>query len=256
MYRLGASFALEAVPMVKAVGELPNFSFEWYSWDELIARFLEGEIDAILCPPFVAVDLPGTIVIPGVGISSKRKIPSPLLYVRGSVEEVVELGVREKYSYWKKWLDVVMASFGVRSIKVIIVENGRDFEGNAIIDGAEETYYLSNGYNVVNIGDLWKRVAPELPLVCWVWVCRRGPDQKQIRMLLGRVWEKARSNLFECVWKKGMGTEFSDFEGYPTESLEDVYYQVASAEIDSIRWFLEQAKKFELMDKDADFVLC
>ncbi len=256
MYRLGATFAIEVIPMVKAVSRHPELGFEWYSWNDLISNFLDGRLDAILSPPIVAVDLPGTIVVPGVGISSRGKIPSPVMYVRGAVDEIKELGIRAKFTYWKKWTDVVFASLRIGCDRVYIVENGRLFEKEAIIDcSSEMIYYKANGYNVINLGELWEKLAPNFPLVCWVWICHKGPDHRQIRMLLGKVWEQARENLFECLQRKDIGSDIALSEG-EFEVLGDIYYKVASAEVDGIRWFLEHAKELGLINKDIDFVLC
>ncbi|MCX8065036.1 MAG: hypothetical protein N3G21_07675 [Candidatus Hydrogenedentes bacterium] len=256
MYKFGATFALEAVPMVSAISEFPNLEFRWYSWSELIEEFFEGRLDTILSPPLIAVEFPDSIVIPGVGISTRGRVPSPVLYTKVALEEGRNLSITAKYGYWKSWLGVVMSNLGLNYERVRIVGEGKFSQDDTILAGVDDEDYSSARYKVVNLGELWKRMASETPMVCWVWVCRRGADYRQIRMLLGRLWDKAKENLSEASCGGRIYPELMGSSDVRAEDLADIYYNVASAEVESIRWILDQAKKFEFVSKEADFIMC
>lgn len=256
MYRIGAPFSIEALPMIRAVKSLANFEFEWYSWNDLVREFLCGKLDAVLVPPLIAVELPDSIVVPGVGISTRGKVPSPVLYTKVDIKDGVRLGITASYSYWKGWFDIVIAKLGLNYKYINIIENGKLIERETILAGIDEEDFSSQGYKEVNIGELWKKVNSDLPMVCWIWVSRKGVDYRQIRTLLGRVWEKAKENLSEVSWKLTNYPELVEYSDAKIEELKDIYYSVASAEVESIKWLLGEAKRLGLVSKEADFIMC
>lgn len=253
MIRLSALFSYEAIPLVNAIKRISSIQFEWLTFPKLCDSFNRGQVDAILCPPLTTLRFSESLIVPGVGIATSGGLPAPVLYSKKLINEVNTISVSEQYKYWEDWLKVIMKLLNSNKelINIIRGESGNEdaYLGNAVKEkGKEGTYEY-------NLGELWKQVSI-YPMVCWVWLCRGDSDYRQIRNILGHIWDDARENLTELkrgVLKSG---EIQEESIVRMEDIKDIYYNLASLEFEGIHWLLEQAKKLGVVPENIDIHIC
>ncbi len=256
MIRLSALFSYESVPFVNAIQRISSVQFEWLTYPILCDSFSRGQVDGILCPPLMALSFPESLIVPGVGIATMGGIPSPLLQSKKLISEVRTVFINEQYVHWEDWLKTVLSllnsSSDTTSLSITKKEVGN--EDGFLIDGLMEKEKQEGMYEY-NLGELWKQVSI-YPMVCWVWLCRGDSDYKQIRSILGHVWDEAKENLIHLKRGTLKSDEIPKEFVQRIEDVKDVYYNLASLEFEGIHWLLEQAKKWGVVPKDIDIHIC
>lgn len=256
MIRLSALFSYEAIPLIRAVKRISSIQFEWLTLTALRDSFIQGKVDGILCPPLMAVYFPESLIIPGVGIATSGGLPAPVLYSRKPIYEVRTVFVHEQYKHWEDWLKVVWNLLNRNSIEnslnISRQENGD--EDACLIDVIKEKKEQEGIYSY-NIGELWKQVSI-YPMVCWVWLCRGDSDYRQIRNVLGHVWDNAKENLTELKRGTLKTEEIPEESIEQIEGIKDVYYNLASLEFEGIHWFVEQASNCGVVPDGSEIHIC
>jgi len=256
MIHLSALFSYESVPLISAVKRISSVQFEWLTYPVLRDSFKQGKVDGILCPPLMALKFPGSLIVPGVGIATSGGIPSPLLQSKKLISEVKTIFINEQYAYWEDWLKIVLSfinsSSDTMSLNITRKEMGN--EESFLIDGLKGKEKREGVYEY-NLGELWKQVSI-YPMVCWVWVCHGDSDYRQIRNVLGHIWDEAKENLIQL--KRGTFKCDEIPEEFITriDDIRNVYYNLASLEFEGVHWLVEQAKKYDIVSEDVDIHIC
>ncbi len=256
MIRLSALFSYESVPLVSAVQRISSIQFKWLTYPVLCNSFNQGQVDGILCPPLMALQFSESLIVPGVGIATSGGVPSPLLQSKKLINEVRTVFINEQYVHWEDWLKTVLSlinsSADTTSLSINRIEKGD--EDASFIDGFKDRE-KQEGVHEYNLGELWKQVSI-YPMVCWVWLCRGDSDYRQIRNVLGHIWDEAKENLTQL--KRGTLKSEEIPEEFVTriEGIKDMYYNLASLEFEGIHWLVEQAKNCGVVPEDADIHIC
>ncbi|HOK08519.1 MAG TPA: hypothetical protein PLT82_01635 [Candidatus Hydrogenedens sp.] len=256
MINLSAPFSYEAIPLIKAIENHPSIHFEWGEWQEVKRDFKENKVDGILCPPLEVLEFPGSFVIPGVGIASCGKIPSPFLCSSYSIDSLRKIVVSSKFDYWKKWLEIIFKIMTKSPIDVFSYDK-YPYEDDVgylldVLEFNNENVRFQNRYN---LGSLWKKIT-SYPFVCWVWLCHGNSNYKQIRSVLGYIWDVAKENLKSYQRGNMIESELLDSQRNTFSDLEDVYYSLASLEFEGMHWFIEEGKRVKVVPEESEFHLC
>ncbi|MGC9053219.1 MAG: MqnA/MqnD/SBP family protein [Candidatus Hydrogenedens sp.] len=256
MICLSGLFSYEAVPLIRAVKRISTIQFEWLTLPALCDSFIQKKVDAILCPPLMAVIFPEGMIVPGVGIATSGRIPAPVLYSKKPIYEIKTIFINDQYKHWENWFKVVWSLLNRNSIEKLLSFNRKE-------SGDEDAYLVDfikekkeqEGMYCYNIGELWKQVSI-YPMVCWVWLCRGDSDYRQIRNVLGHIWDGAKENLTEL--KRGILKSDEIPEEFITQidGIREIYYNLASLEFEGIHWFVEQARNCGVIPQDAEIHIC
>ncbi len=255
MVCLSGLFSYEAVPLVNAIKNISMVHFEWADFKNLYDDFRQGKVDGILCPPLMTLDYPGSLIVPGVGISTLGGVPSPVLFSKKLIEDVKAILIDERYKHWENWIRIVWKLLNPNVEISLRVGSGMGDGEDAFLASAFGDETLVEGLYIYNLGELWKRVS-SYPMVCWVWLCRREGNYREIRNILGQVWEEAKENLREFQRGKYVCEDITKKEEVHLEDLEGIYYHLASLEFEGIYWLVEQGKKMGLISESAEIHLC
>ena len=256
MIRLSGLFSYEAIPLVSAVKRISSVQFEWLTFNALCDSFVRGDVDGILCPPLMALQFPESLIVPGVGVATSGGVPSPVLFSKKLISDIETVFISDPYRYWEDWLNIVWnllhSNLIEKSLRINKERNGN--EDAYLVDVIKESE-SNEGMYVYNLGEIWKQVTA-YPMVCWVWLCRGDADYRQVRSVLGYIWDYAKENLAEFKWGNFKNEDIPEKWENQANYISDIYYNLASMEFDGIHWLVEQAKKYGIASEDAEIHIC
>ncbi len=182
MIRLGTVPFLNAKPLIYPLEKkiVPNeFCIQYYVPSTLSKKLLENKIDIGLIPVIELFERRRYKVIPNISISSKGKVDSVALVVKGDVSDITSVAVDERSQTSTALLRIILEIFYGLSPEYVkrSYENNffRGVDAGMVIgdSGLKLCYESPKRRKTIDLGEVWTEYTG-LPLVYAVFAVREG----------------------------------------------------------------------------------
>ncbi|MDH4184359.1 MAG: menaquinone biosynthesis protein, partial [Nitrospinota bacterium] len=218
----------------------------------LAGMFAAGELDIALIPSIEYARIPDAVIIPSVCIASLGKVETVLLFSDMAMEDIESVAVDPKSRTSVAMLQII---FRERFGKDVTIVKGIETDPEMLLKDADAGLVIGDSATMVkreahvvwDMGELWYQYSGR-PFVHAALCGHRGQR-----------WDMAMKALEEI---KRLGLEHRELiarqEGKNPEETRTIleyltsriFYDLGENELDGMRFFLEEAKKMGLCQRD------
>jgi predicted solute-binding protein len=247
--RLGAVSYLNALPPVHGLDRDATFRIEKEVPSRVARRLHAREVDLGLIPS-IEYAFGDYAIVPGIGIGSRGKVRSVLLFHRGPLERVrrvaldtssrtsatlVRILLRERLGRSPEYVPMapdLVDMLAVADAALLIGDPALDHEGHA---------------PCLDLGEEWTRLT-ELPFVYAFWAGRQGavgvPGVERLQSALS-----AGTEAFAEIAVRHAGGNRARAAKYEAYLRENIVYRLGEEEQEGLREFYRRAHAFSLVPR-------